>query len=208
MQQAPERERDPPQGIIPTLGVGLLALLTLLFLIDDALPYFDVSEISYGRFWDRSGWLLTHVIGGSLALLVGPFQFWSGLRQRHLRLHQWTGRIYAIGVALGSATAFQLAFHTENWTFGVVLFIGSVFWLTATGKALLAALRRHIDLHREWMIRSYIFTFSFVSFRLLFEIPWIENLGTDAEVSTTIGWLCWVVPWMGYELKKAVPSSA
>ena len=88
MQQTPERERDPPQGIIPTLGVGLLALLTLLFLIDDALPYFDVSEISYGRFWDRSGWLLTHVIGGSLALLVGPFQFWSGLRQRHLRLHQ------------------------------------------------------------------------------------------------------------------------
>jgi len=123
------------------IGIGLIALLTVVFLIDDVLPYLELNEASYGRFWDRSGWLLSHVIGGSL----------------------------------------------ESWTFGVVLFIGGVFWLATTSKAVLAAVRRHIAHHREWMIRSYIFTFSFVSFRLLLEIPWIENLGTDAEVSTTIG---------------------
>jgi len=184
---------------LTTPAISLIVLLSLLFWVDDALPYFDVSEISYGRFWDRSGWLLTHVIGGSLALLVGPFQFWSGLRQRHMQFHQWTGRLYTVGVALSAATALQLAFHTESWTFGVVLFVGGVFWLVTTGNALLAAAGRHIDIHREWMIRSYMFTFYFVSFRLLLEISWIENLGTDAEVSTTIGWLCWVVPLMGYE---------
>lgn len=187
------------------IGIGLIALLTVVFLIDDVLPYLELNEASYGRFWDRSGWLLSHVIGGSLALLTGPFQFWSVLRQRHISIHRLTGALYVAGVVIGVATAIQLSFSTKSWTFGVVLFIGGVFWLATTSKAVLAAVRRHIAHHREWMIRSYIFTFSFVSFRLLLEIPWIENLGTDAEVSTTIGWLCWVVPWMGYELKKAVP---
>ena len=77
-----------------------------------------------------------------------------------------------------------------------------VFWLATTDKAMLAIVQRHIDQHRKWMIRSYIFTFSFVSFRLLLEIPSTDNLGTDAEVSTTIGWLCWVVPLMGYEFTR------
>jgi len=99
---------------LTTPAISLIVLLSLLFWVDDALPYFDVSEISYGRFWDRSGWLLTHVIGGSLALLVGPFQFWSGLRQRHMQFHQWTGRLYTVGVALSAATALAAHRHSSR----------------------------------------------------------------------------------------------
>jgi len=37
------------------IGIGLIALLTVVFLIDDVLPYLELNEASYGRFWDRSG---------------------------------------------------------------------------------------------------------------------------------------------------------
>ena len=69
---------------------------------------------------------------------------------------------------------------------------------------LVAALQRRIKAHREWMQRSYTLTFTFVIFRLLLEIPWIEELGTEAEVSTTIGWLCWLVPLLVLELSRRI----
>lgn len=36
-----------------------------------------------------AGVLLTHIVTGSLALVVGPIQLWSGLRRRSLLLHRW-----------------------------------------------------------------------------------------------------------------------
>lgn len=202
-----DRSLRGPDGswrVLATLGAVLVILLALLFWFDDALPYFEFDEASYGRVRDRSGWLLTHVIGGSLALLMGPFQFWSGLRRRHVSVHHWTGRLYVAGIVLGAATAFQLSFHTQSWTFGVALFVGGVVWLVTTAIALVAAVRRRIEAHREWVLRSYIVTLTFVSFRLILEIPWVEQLGTDAETSTTAGWLCWVVPLLGYEFLRQV----
>lgn len=190
------------------LGALMIIFLSVAFLIDDAVQYLQYTEASYERFWERSGWLLIHVLGGSLALLIGPFQFWSGLRRPHLTVHRWrrlmtvhrwTGRLYVAGIVCGAATAFQLSFHTEEWTFGVALFTGAVVWLVTTAVALVAAIRRRIQAHREWVMRSYILTFSFVSFRLILEIPWVEQLGTDAQTSTTVGWLCWVVPLLTYE---------
>jgi hypothetical protein len=81
--------------------------LAFVLLFDDALPYLQYTEASYERFWERSGWLLIHVLGSSLALLIGPFQFWSGLRRPYLTVHRWTrlmavhrwtGRLYVAGV--------------------------------------------------------------------------------------------------------------
>jgi hypothetical protein len=202
MRQAQRRERDPSQRIAPILGVGLLVLLTLLFLIDDALPYFVFTELAYGRFWDRSEWLLLHVFGGLLALLTGPFQLWSGFRRRHIAAHQWMGRLYVASVVVSSVTALNLSFHTESWTFGVALFVGSTVWLITTSAALVAAVRRRLEAHREWVIRSYILTFTFVSFRLILEIPWFEELGAEAEISTTVTWLCWIVPLLTHEFVR------
>lgn len=186
--------------LLAWLAVAAGLLLVLRFWVKDALPYFEFTAESYGRFWANSGWVLAHVIGGSAALLMGPLQFWSGLRRRHMSLHRWSGRLYLAGIAVGSATAFHLAFHAAAWTFGVALFTLGIVWLATSAAALIAALRRNIPAHREWMLRSYLVTLAFVTFRLLLEIPALRALGTRAEVLTTFGWLCWVLPLVGYEL--------
>lgn len=168
----------------------------LRFIFRDALPYFlSIDEGTYGPYWPMWAWLLPHALGGTVALLIGPFQFWSGFRHRYHKYHRWVGKIYLGGVTLGAAGAFYLTFHpTINWTFSVSLFGLATAWTTTAGMALLAIRKGLIDIHKEWMIRSYVVTFAFVTFRWLVDLDFIARLGTQQEVFTTIGWLCWIVP--------------
>jgi len=194
--------RPPAVQALPRLAMLLLAVLCVVFLLDDAMPYLHYSEATYERFWNRSVLLLVHVIGGSIGLLTGLFQLWSGLTRRMRTAHPLTGCVYLAGVTLSSTTAIALALQTEVWTFGVALFVGAFLWLATTSLAVYELILGRIDAHRDWMWRSYILTFSFVSFRLVLELPWVEGLGTEAEIATTFGWLSFVAPLSIYEFAR------
>src|SRR5215468_10108345 len=74
---------------------AFLVVVGARFLISDAIPFItDISPGKFGRFWPRREWLLTHIAGSGLALLIGPFQFWSGLWRHSMLVHRWTGRLY------------------------------------------------------------------------------------------------------------------
>ena len=90
---------------------------SIAFVAKYVVPYFlDYSEANFGsHHWSVRGWLLVHITGGTLALLCGPMQFWTRLRQKHKQLHRWTGRIFLLGIALASVGAFRLTLST---TFG------------------------------------------------------------------------------------------
>src|SRR6202453_5530077 len=55
------------------------------------------------------GLLIPHTLCGTFALLTGPLQFSSRLRQRHLKLHRVAGRIYFISVIIDAFTGIALA---------------------------------------------------------------------------------------------------
>ena len=46
--------------------------------------------------------LIPHTLSGVIALLAGPIQFSSRLRQRHLKFHRVLGRIYVVCVFIGA----------------------------------------------------------------------------------------------------------
>ena len=46
-----------------------------------------------------------HIVGGGVALVAGPFQFWRGLRDRHRSVHRWMGRTYLAAIAIAGAPA-------------------------------------------------------------------------------------------------------
>src|ERR1700733_4641690 len=48
--------------------------------------------------------LIPHTLAGIFALLIGPINFSSRIRQRHLPLHRVLGRIYVASVFVGSFT--------------------------------------------------------------------------------------------------------
>ena len=53
--------------------------------------------------------LIPHTLSGMMALLIGPIQFSSRFRQRHLKIHRVLGRIYVVSVFIGAATGVALA---------------------------------------------------------------------------------------------------
>src|SRR5450631_4287063 len=53
--------------------------------------------------------LIPHTLSGVIALLAGPIQFSSRLRQRHLKFHRVLGRIYVVCVLIGALTGIALA---------------------------------------------------------------------------------------------------
>ncbi len=175
--------------------IGTVAVLGVRFFWKDAVPYMlEHSADQFRHYWQVRWWLLAHIGSGTVALLFGPFQFWSGLRRRHLNIHRLTGRVYLGAVALGAAAGYYLAAVSPggaDWS--VALAALATAWVTTAGMALLAIKRRMIDVHKQWMIRSYVVTFAFVTFRWLNEMPALRSyLGDGAGV--TIMWACWVLP--------------
>jgi len=53
--------------------------------------------------------LIPHTLAGIFALLIGPINFSSRIRQRYLTLHRILGRIYVVSVFVGSFTGIALA---------------------------------------------------------------------------------------------------
>src|SRR6201998_2561622 len=108
--------------------------------------------------------LIPHTLSGICALLIGPINFSTRIRQRHLHLHRILGRIYVICVFVGSFTGIALAAGRPGVP-GTSM--QAAAWMVCTTAAFVAARNRQIAVHRQWMARSYAVTFTFVSSRVL-----------------------------------------
>ncbi len=174
-------------GII-TIAVGFVIKYVLFY-------YRHFDAVSFDVYWQRRGWLFLHINGGTLALLTGPWQFWTGLRQKHMTVHRWTGRLFLLGVAMGVAGAVGLsATTTYGWGFAVGLMGLASAWLVTTSMAYVSIRKGLVELHKEWMIRAYVVTFAFVTFRILSDYGPTSRLQPENDRSLTISWVCWVVP--------------
>jgi uncharacterized membrane protein YozB (DUF420 family) len=189
----------------PIAGVGWRALLALIvaaiagvfFWVVAALPYLILDQAHLSAYASslRRASILVHISFGTLALLAGPVQLWLGLSDRRLGLHRRLGQIYMVAVLCSALAAFYLSTHTDGgWVFGSGLFGLAVAWLITTGLAYVAIRRHQIEQHKEWMIRSYVVTLAFVTFRLLYTILQAAHIGTPLEQIGLSAWFCWSVP--------------
>lgn len=179
----------------------LIGVFAVFFYREYAIRYFDWSPESYGSYyWGKRVPLGFHLLGSSLALAMGLPQFWMGFRNRFMNVHRWTGRLYVLGVLIGSIGAFLMSTTSEQslgFGFAFSLFALAVAWVITTGAAFFAIICRKIKLHKEWMIRSYIVTLAFVTFRILSDYVPYESWGLDpADFITAMAWSSWVFPLM------------
>jgi predicted membrane protein DUF2306 len=176
--------------------------LAVYFILNNALHYYlQYDQASFGRFWTRPAALLLHTSGGIVALLTGPWQFWSGYRRTPMQVHRWTGRLFLAGVAIGSAGAVYLSITTTNgWAFGFGLFMMGVAWVSTAGMAYYAIRQRQIETHKEWMIRAYVVTFSFVTFRVFARFGLLAFGLPLGDTRVTLSWASWAVPLLITEL--------
>jgi uncharacterized membrane protein len=150
-------------------GVSVIFSTELPILLDKTGP----NHAAYlGLIRDRY-LFIPHAIGGILAIFIGPIQFSSRLRSKHLQLHRYLGRTYAYSVFIAAILAVVISWHRP-------LIVGttvqSTAWFLSTLFAVLTARNRYVAQHRQWMIRSYAVTFTFVTLRILNFWPAYANM--------------------------------
>jgi uncharacterized membrane protein len=180
------------------LGLGLM---TLFVLYNNERFILFHSHPDWEYFFPVRWWLLPHGLGGALALIIGPMQFSTRVRQRYPKFHRVLGRIYVTGVAVGAPLGIVLAFaHRLPLALQVETFAQSGCWFLTTSVAFYYILKGNVVRHRQWMLRSYLFASIFVVSRVLDKVPLLSsfiapfNSGTNPEVLWFLVLFAWVVP--------------
>ena len=191
-----------PVKIFIRAGWALLMLLSLFFIYNNALRYFNFSPSGYTDYLQLrpfAGVLIVHIISGMIALLAGPLQFIAAIRKKHVKFHRSIGRIYMGCILVGGTSGLYLAvahaiLTVHYVTFGAGLAGLAIAWLLTSGMGLNAVRNRNFIQHREWMIRSYTVTCAFTTFRFLFGI--IEKVIPINEIDALniCSWASWALP--------------
>ncbi len=117
--------------------------------------------------------LLVHGLAGFAALLIGPFQFSERLRRRHTKLHRIMGRVYIGSICVAAPMAIYIG---NNWddTPGSAIegWAQAGGWMLCAVLAVIFAVKRNIPRHRQWVARSYGFTFVFIMARAPHIVGW------------------------------------
>jgi uncharacterized membrane protein len=191
----------PPASWPRLVTISVAAVVAIAFFVNTALPYLMLDQDAMARYASRRWSLLMHVAAGTVALLIGPVQLWLGASRRAMSLHRWFGLTYVTSVGVGSIAAFNLAWQTTlGWVFGAGITGLGIAWVATTTMAVAAIRRGLIAQHQDWMIRSYVVTFAFVTFRALWSVLDAAHIGTPREQLGVASWFCWAVPLLVTEL--------
>ncbi|MGO4291675.1 DUF2306 domain-containing protein [Chitinophaga sp. RAB17] len=101
---------------------------------------------------------LMHILPGMMVMLLGPWQFMPGIRERHLSFHRISGRVYVacayiVGISALCMPFIMLPIGGVNEAAASILF--SIFFLVSLSKACWHIIHRNVPLHRKWMIRAF-----------------------------------------------------
>jgi uncharacterized membrane protein len=188
--------------IASTTWRAAVVLLSIEIAIVSALRYLTNSEappppILANAYADP--FLIAHVLGGMIALLVGPLQFVRRIRERVPQIHRATGLTYVAACAVAAPAGFMLALGTTAGPVAAVGFaIPALLLPVFTWLGLRAALERRFAEHREWMLRSYAIVSVAITLRLM--LPASAFLGFDfLPAYQVISWLAWTTNLVLFE---------
>lgn len=136
--------------------------------------------------------LVLHAVAGGLALMLGPWQFVTRLRQRRPGLHRVLGWGYAACVLVGGMTALPLALQADGGPLARLGFgLLGLAWLVTTAVALVHIRARRLAAHRRWMLRSFVLTAGGITLRLQMVVGGLLEVPLEAYY-TALAWTSWL----------------
>jgi uncharacterized membrane protein len=187
-------------------GWSIVLAASFYFIYNNALHYFSYGADNYGAgFWPYAPFLLMHIICGIAALLLGPFQFIAAIRKNYPKTHRLMGKIYLCSIVVAAFASLYLSINKiiigeKAVAYGTGLAGLAIAWLLTSGMAYWSVRSKNFVQHREWMVRSFVVTCAFTSFRLVDKLL-VGQLHMDPGASATLmAWACWTFPLMITEL--------
>ena len=157
----------------------------------------------------KTGWYLPafycHIIGSSIILLVGFFQF-SKKVYNNRTLHKTLGKIYVFGVLFFSAPGAYVmtVFINRGPWVTTSFFLQNTLWVIFTLSAWVLIKNKRIDDHIKMMRRSYALAFGAVTLRFYIFLFTVFGSGVGfANNYIIIAFLSWIpnlllIEWLNY----------
>lgn len=179
-------------------AAAVVMVITTSFLLRDVMPLLDVREETYQRFWPIAPTMFLHVFAGTVAIVVGPFQFVGWIRRRYGKLHKTFGYIYFTAIMASAFSSLYVSFTVtmpRSVDFAVGLICLCICWILTAVLAYTAVLRRDFISHKQLLVQNYTLTLAFTATRFLWDldIAFIQNMGPMKYI--TMGWAGWILPF-------------
>jgi uncharacterized membrane protein len=176
----------------------------LFVLYNDERFIIDHTDPSWTYYLPVRWLLVPHGLAGVVALCLGASQFSTRLRQRHARVHRILGRCYVTGVAIAAPMGIYITIRHNALPTRIAVITTALLWFLTTAVAFYCIRRRNFQQHRQWMIRSYAITLTFLLVRVIDAVPALNDL--DGDSSPNMLWLCNVVAWVAPSFIIAWPN--
>ncbi len=182
---------------MPRAGYWMLSALSLLIALGSLrvlfLP-FPLVMPGMAHFVTEAPWRLWgHILGGPLALALGPLQLSGWVRKRWPALHRWSGRLYGVAVLIAGLAGLTLAPTSDATGFARTGFmVLAVLWISSTGIGISYAMRGDLARHRWWMERSLGLTFAAITLRVIMA-PLMAMGWTVPETYNITAWGAWIL---------------
>jgi len=179
-------------------GWTVLLALIVYYIRRDVLHYLlQYTPESFKSFWSERLIIRSHVAVALIMVLLGPLQFWTGFRMRHMKLHLWCGRTFLVAGTLAAFGALYMGLHPRlgGVVYGFGLFLNGFFWLASASMAYYAIRVGNVRVHKEWMIRTYVLTCAgFVAARVVTDLHFLDPIVGVKALWDLSSWVNWAVP--------------
>ncbi|NQV99723.1 MAG: DUF2306 domain-containing protein [Rhodospirillales bacterium] len=133
-----------------------------------------------------------HVGGATVALMLGPLQFFGSIRRRFLMIHRLIGGGYVVACLVGGMYGIYIGYYSPNGPVAAAGFMTlGVLWIITTGRGFTKVLAGQFTAHRRWMIRSFALTFAAVTLRIY--LPPLFAMDLDpVTIFSLVAWVSWI----------------
>jgi uncharacterized membrane protein len=169
---------SPPRNLMKWALFGIMALMAIAAIGTDERFLLNPADVEWKHIAPFHWWLLPHGLAGATALFLGPFQFSERLRRRNAALHRLIGKIYLSAIVIASLLSIYITLNFEPRPFLVEIWAQGGGWFLCAVLAYVYAVKRNITLHKQWVARSYGFTFIFIMARVpdAFKVHWKDDV--------------------------------
>jgi hypothetical protein len=179
-------------GIMAILAAGV-AFYSLRYYGVLADSWLDVDPKIRGVIAQVPVRALTHMLIAPIALVLGPLQFFPGLRAKYPQAHRWSGRVYVTAcVVAGTGGLATSPYASGGPVAGLGFGILAVLWVGTTLGAWRAAVQRQFALHRLLMRFSYAMTFGAVTLRLQIPLGFALGYPSYSAMSVWLAYTSWI----------------
>jgi hypothetical protein len=149
-----------------------------------------------------------HILSAPLVLFNGLILLSDYVRRRHGGWHRRLGRVQVVVLLLfvlpSSVVMSRRAFG--GWPAGLSFLLLSAATASCAIVGAVHACRRRYDLHRRWMLRSYVLICSAVALRLISGTAGLVGVPSPEYAYIIAAWSSWLFPLAACEIAERLPA--